>query len=347
MVALSENGQILACGYDEDGQCTAASHFILFRDVRQLYGYGQYVRHLEQDIQAHRAASHVEEAEQPRPQPYLSPEEAARAARGRFAVGMAHTITVGDQGDVITEGANDCGQRDLIAYESAVYVAAGPYRSAAILSDGRIVMAGRNSDGQGDAQALNSRMGGAEGADAEGVRWVQLSCGHSHTAVLRSDGRVFAVGANADGRCDTTPWQDVAEVSCGIRHTVARRTDGSCLATGDNRYGQCNLEEWRDIAMIAAGEFHTVGLVGDGRVVAVGDNRKGQCNVEGLEDIISVACLPEATLCVRRDGCVVIRGGSGYLNAAVEALRDVVALETCEHRVAAMTAKMELILLPK
>ena len=348
LVALGENGQILACGYDEDGQCTVANRFVIFRDVRQLYGYGQYARHLEQEIQAHQVSViRLEEETKPRARLNLPYAEAAREMRGKFAVGMGHAVILDGEGNVTVSGANDCGQQDLMTYESAVFVAAGPYRSAAILSDGRAVMAGRNSDGQGDAQGLNRWVDGMMDGDGHPLRWKQISCGHSHTAALRSDGRVFTVGANPDGRGDTALWRDAREVACGIRHTVARKADGTCLAVGDNRYGQCNLESWQDTVMIAAGEFHTVALLANGRVVSAGDNRKGQCNLEDLSDVIGVACLPEATLCVTGDGRVVMRGGSGELNAAVEALRDVVALETCEHRVAAMTANMELILLPK
>ena len=346
LVALNESGQVLSCGKDEDGQCSATAHFTIFRDVRQLYGYGQYSRHIEQEIQAHRVATVRAAGRGTDILHRLTPGEAARYMRGKFDIGMGHTILLSEQGTVETFGANDCGQRELVAIETATQVAAGPYRSAVILSDGRLVMAGRNSDGQGDAQTLNRELEG-EGSETQPKKtWLQVTCGHSHTVALRSDGYVFAVGANVDGRCDTARWRGVTDICCGIRHTVARKADGSCVATGDNRYGQCDLSSWQDTAMIAAGEFHTVALLTDGRVIATGDNRKGQCNVEDLTDIVSVACLPEATLCVRSDGTVVIRGGSGELDHAVEGLRRVVALATCEHRIAAMTADRELILIP-
>ncbi len=40
--ALTHEGQVLACGPNDDGQCSTPAHFTLFRDVRQLYGYGHY-----------------------------------------------------------------------------------------------------------------------------------------------------------------------------------------------------------------------------------------------------------------------------------------------------------------
>ena len=373
LVALNESGQILSCGEDEDGQCSATTHFVIFRDARQLYGYGQYSRRLEQEIQAHRATQAQAEDRAPDPLTLLPPAEAAQYMRGKFAVGMAHTVLLDEQGTVKACGANDCGQCDLVAFETATRVAAGPYRSAVILSDGRIIISGRNSDGQGDAQSLNRELepvapptfdiygtpspvtGTAASVSPDGQPdadipvteiWTRVACGHSHTVALRSDGRVFAVGANPDGRCDTSRWSDVAEICCGIRHTVACMHDGTCVATGDNRYGQCDVAPWQNVRVVAAGEFHTAALLDDGRVVAVGDNRKGQCRVEDLTDIISIACLPEATLCVRSDGRVIIRGGNRELDLAVDALRHIVAVEACEHRIAAVTANREMILIP-
>ena len=346
MIALAGNGQILSCGSDQEKQCTGSAHFTIFRDVRQLYGYGQYSRQIEMEIQAHRDSTEKKPKEKATPLAVRSPAEAAPLMRGRFDIGMGHVISLSEKGTIHTGGANDCGQGELTAYESAVQVAAGPYRSAAILSDGRIMMAGLNDEGQGDAHALNRELESTLDPSVRSYAWLQVSCGYTHTAALRSDGRVFAIGASPDGRCDTLLWRDVAEVVCGIRHTVACKKDGTCMAVGDDRYGQCNLQEWRDICMVAAGEFHTVALTSDGRVMAVGDNRKGQCEVEDLTDIISVACTPESTLCLRADGHVVIRGGSGEFNRAVEALQDIAALATCEHRIAAMSTTGEIHLIP-
>ncbi len=291
------------------------------------------------------------------------PLSTAHRTLGSFAVGMAHTLALGQGGAILAEGAGDNGQCDLKAYATAVWVAAGSYHSAAILADGRIILSGRNTDGQCDARALNRELdtvgGSAEESRNGGVptitepdpadlpyAWKQVACGLNHTAALRSDGRVYAIGQNPDGRCDTRKWRNVTQIACGIRHTVAVTAEGTCVATGDNRYGQCDTTLWKNLTMVAAGEFHTVALRADGRVEAVGDDRKGQCRVEDLRDIVSVACLPEATLCVTAEGRVIIRGGSGQHDKAIEALREVVAIHTCEHRIAALTVDRRMILIP-
>lgn len=291
------------------------------------------------------------------------PTVTARRALGSFALGMVHTLTLGEKGTMTAAGADDSGQCGIVTYAGAVQVAAGPYHSAAILADGSLAATGRNPDGRCDFRALNRELD-AVGVSADDARhgsasasgdpdptllpyaWLQVACGHEHTAALRSDGRVYAVGANPDGRCDTRQWRDVDFVACGVRHTVALRSDGTCVAAGDNRYGQCDVSLWKNIVMVAAGEFHTVGLRADGRVEVAGDNRKGQCRTEDLRDVVSVACLPEATLCIRADGRVILRGGDGEIDKAVEALREVVAIHTCEHRVAVLTTDRRVIPIP-
>ena len=343
VAAMAGNGQVLASGRDGDKQCSATAHFSLFRDARQLYGHGQYNRRIEMEIQANRAAEQTT-VNTPKPLPYASRYEAAEALRGKFAVGMAHTVSLDSEGILCAEGANDCGQCDLRGHGCVQAVSAGPYRSAAILEDGRMLMCGRNTDGQCDAQALNRELDSVGQTSETAFSWQAVACGQNHTAALRSDGRVYTIGANPDGRCDTRQWREVTHIACGVRHTVARRADGTCVAVGDNRYGQCNVSDWRGIRLVAAGEFHTVALTDDGRMLAVGDNRSGECDVEDLRDIIAIACLPEATVCVTAEGQVVIRGGSGKLD--VTALQNVVAVDTCEYRVAAMTMDEKLMVLP-
>ena len=287
--------------------------------------------------------------------------DAARSALSSFALGMGHSLKLDGAGAVMATGADDCGQCGLSFCGDALQVAAGPYHSAAILTDGSIMITGRNTDGRCDHRTLNRERDTVGASTEDSIHsssqsasrsvlqfhaWLQVACGHEHTVALRSDGRVFAVGASPDGRLDTRKWRDIQYVACGVRHTVALRADGTCVATGDNRYGQCDLSLWKNIVLVAAGEFHTVGLRADGRVEVAGDNRKGQCHAEDLRDVISVACLPEATLCVCADGRVVMRGGDGELGKAVESLREVVAIHTCEHRLAALTVDRRVIHLP-
>ena len=288
-----------------------------------------------------------------------SPALMAKALHGTVALGLVHTLSLGRGGEITALGVGESGQCDVAAYRTAVAVSAGPYHSAAVLADGRVALSGRNGFGQSDARTLNRALEAADGVIssdvADGVEhdasvlpfaWRAVACGYDHTAALRTDGRVFAIGENTDGRCDTAAWRNIRSIACGVSHTVGVTEEGTCVAVGDHRYGQCDVSGWRQISSVAAGEFHTVGLRSDGRVVAAGDNRRGQCRVDDLRDIIAIACLPEATLCVSADGRVILRGGPDEMDEPVEKLREIVAIHACEYRVAALTADRRLILIP-
>ena len=54
-----------------------------------------------------------------------------------------------------------------------------------------------------------------------GLSKPQVSAGMYHTAGLKSDGTLVAVGYNSYGQCDVTGWTDIAQVSAGMYHTIS------------------------------------------------------------------------------------------------------------------------------
>ena len=329
VVAVDRRGNMLADGLDTDRQCTGALSFALFRDLNQLYGHGCF-RPAEPQEESEDAAETMD-----------SPGLTAPC----LAVGMAHIAYLTADGRVVSSGDERRDLCDTASWQKATLVAAGPYHTAALLDDGRVSVVGRDIHTPAEVQRLNDALF-APSAEGDTLRGVYVDCGYRHTAAVRSDGRVFAVGLSPDGRCATESWENVAQVACGVRHTVGLLQDGTCVAVGDNEGGRCNVSEWRHIVAIAAGEFHTVGITADGRVVATGDDRYGQCRVDDLTDVVAVTCIPEATLCLHRDGRVSLRGGAHALRRDVAALRHVIAVAGCEHRVCALTADGSLIVMP-
>ena len=132
-----------------------------------------------------------------------------------------------------------------------------------------------------------------------------LSAGSSHSAGLKADGTVAAVGDNSAGQCNVGGWRDIVLVSSGDNCTFGLKRDGTVVATGDNSAGQCNVGGWRGITSISAKGRHVAGLKSDGTVVAAGDNIKGQCSVGGWRDIISVSAKDSYTVGVKADGTVI------------------------------------------
>ncbi len=279
--------------------------------------------------------------------PRADDADGARRVRRLLGCGIAHTVRVLPRGRVSAIGANDFGQCSVTDCRNVTAVSCG-LNHTAVVADGRIFANGQNRDGQCAYAALNAALVGVpDGQTRTGAAvFLAVACGYAHTAALRGDGRVFAIGASPDGRCDTSAWHGAVDIACGVRHTVAVLSDGHCVATGDNSRGQCAVGDWENVVMAACGEFHTVGVTADGRVLAAGTAGSEPCCVEDLRDVISVACLPEATVCVHADGHLTVRGGDRMLAEAAAPIRDAVAVDGKEYRLAVLTADRRVLFLP-
>ena len=156
-----------------------------------------------------------------------------------------------------------------------------------------------------------------------------IAAGTNHTAGVRADGKVIAVGYTGDGQCSVAGWRGAVAVAADLGHTVALKEDGTVTAAGKNDFGQCNVAAWTDIAAIAAGASYTVGLKSDGTVVAVGKNDFGQCNVTAWTDIVAIAADVYRTIGLKSDGTVVVAGWAASLyKAKASAWRDIAGISS-------------------
>ena len=169
-----------------------------------------------------------------------------------------------------------------------------------------------------------------------------IASGYDHTAGLKADGTVVAVGIDKSGRCNVTDWCDIVAIAAGS-DTMGLRSNGTVVATGDDVTGcrhnmanavervlsydylYANATDWRDIIDIAAGS-HSVGLRSNGTVVAGGYNKFGQCRVSGWRDIVAIAAGNYHTLGVKADGTVVAVGNNEHGQCNVAGWRNVVAV---------------------
>ena len=155
-----------------------------------------------------------------------------------------------------------------------------------------------------------------------------VSAGTRHTVYLRSDGTVFAVGDESDGRCIVNHWKDIVAVSAGHKHTVGLKVDGTVVAVGNNDNGQCNVSHWKNIVAVSAGAKHTIGLKTDGSVVATGSNEQGECNVNSWTDIVSISAGSVCSVGLKSDGTVVATGSNKYGQCDVSDWEDIVAISS-------------------
>lgn len=165
-----------------------------------------------------------------------------------------------------------------------------------------------------------------------------IAAGDGHTAAVRADGKVIAVGYTGDGQCSVASWRDAIAVAADAGHTVALRSDGTVLAAGKNDFGQCNVAGWTDIVSITVGASYTVGVRSDGTVVAAGKNDYGQCHVAGWTDIMAAAADVYRTIGLKTDGSVVVTGWttSLYKSKAI-AWRDIVGVSSSSYHTVGWT----------
>ena len=157
---------------------------------------------------------------------------------------------------------------------------------------------------------------------------VAVSTGGFHTVGLNADGRVLVVGNTNDGQHRASGWRDIVAVSAGDAYTVGLKADGTVVADGNNDSGQCKVSEWTDIVAISAGSDHTVGLKADGTVVAVGDNGDNRCDVSDWTDIVAISAGANHTVGLKADGTVVAVGSNGHGQCDVSDWTDIVAVST-------------------
>ena len=238
-------------------------------------------------------------------------------------------------------------------------ISAGSYNSAALRSDGTVVVVGDNDRGQCNTNEWNDIVAVSAGNKFTiGLRndgtvvaakssfgftygeccvdgWtdiVAVDTGINYSVGLRSDGTVVAVGDKQYGACDVSGWTDIVAVSAGGAHTVGLKSDGTVVAVGRNKDGQCDVSSWTDIVAVSAGGDHTIGLKSDGTVVAVGlntdwkGNYRGQCDVSDWTDIVAVSAGESYTVGLKSDGTVVIVGDNGNGRCDVSGWQDIVAI---------------------
>ncbi len=190
-------------------------------------------------------------------------------------------------------------------------VAAGWGYTVALRTDGTLWAWGNNYSGQlGIGTFTANAPYGTNTPQRIGsdTNWQTVAAAYYHTMALRTDGTLWAWGANSYGELGigslttnapygtNTPQQvgtnaDWQEVAPGAEHTVALRTDGTLWAWGHNNAGQLGNGTYTstttpqqvgtnsDWQAIAAGHSHTVALRADGTLWAWGDNENGQLGI--------------------------------------------------------------------
>ncbi|KMZ41850.1 MULTISPECIES: hypothetical protein [Bacillales] len=160
---------------------------------------------------------------------------------------------------------------------------------------------------------------------------VSSAAGPEHSLILKSDGTVWAWGANNYGQLGdgTTVQKNVpvqvkgltktTRIAAGMNHSVALKADGTVWSWGLNNEGQLGNSTYTnsvtpvqvvgltDVSEIAAGKYHSLALKKDGSVWIWGafgtrDNKPNK--VGDLTDIRAISAGGIHNLAVKKDGTV-------------------------------------------
>ncbi|MCI7623336.1 MAG: protein kinase [Clostridiales bacterium] len=184
-------------------------------------------------------------------------------------------------------------------------------------SDGTVVAAGSNEDGECDV------------SDWRDI--IAVSTGNGCIFGLKANGTVIAIGNNLDEQCEVSNWTNIVAVSAGQWHTVGLRADGTVVAVGSTIDGQCSVSGWRDIVAVSAGSDFTAGLRSDGTVVATGQ----LFDVSGWKDIAAISAGGAFLAGLRPDGTVLVTVPQVL---DVSAWTDIVAISAGESHIVGLRA---------
>jgi alpha-tubulin suppressor-like RCC1 family protein len=246
-----------------------------------------------------------------------------------LSAGSSHSLALKLDGTVLAWGANSNGQLGdgtTISKMNPVQVtgfgpnsgitavAAGASHNLALSSDGSLWAWGSNSSGQlGDGTTVQKTVPVRVTGFGPGSGVIGIAAGNSHSLAVKSDGTLWAWGANNNGQLGdgssasrAIPVQvvdvsgvgfltGITTVGTGSFHTLALKADGSTLAWGSNASGQLGDGSTiqRNIPVqvsapaftkIVGGVTHTVAIRSNGDVWAWGSNASGQLGDVTLTD---------------------------------------------------------------
>ncbi|HEX7957129.1 MAG TPA: hypothetical protein VF508_09310, partial [Pyrinomonadaceae bacterium] len=224
-----------------------------------------------------------------------------------------YTLALKDDGTVWGWGENKSGQvydgskdelRNLpvqvAGVSNATAIAAGSGFALALKGDGTVWGWGDNSMGQlGNADAPAAKSATVQVKGLSGVK--AIAAGGSHALALKTDGTLWAWGANGGGQLNTGAWDDsphyvplfvasdVVALAAGPGQTYAVKSDGTVWVCGYNFYGLAGqpstvshiptltkMQGLSNVTAVFSGEKNSFAVRSDGTLWAWGDNEYGQ-----------------------------------------------------------------------
>ena len=209
--------------------------------------------------------------------------------------------------------ANKSSPNQIGSLTNWLQVSCGGYFALAIKTDGTLWGWGYNGNGQ---LGLGNNVTNYSSPVQVGglTSWLQVSAGRYSVAAIKTDGTLWAWGANGSGQLGLnngsqysvpkqvgtlTNWKSVYS---GYNHTAAIKTDGTLWLWGNNYYGQLGLNSSGQYAYysspkqvgaltnwssVCAGFYNTAAIKTDGTLWTWGENNYGHLGLNNMNNYSS------------------------------------------------------------
>ena len=234
-----------------------------------------------------------------------------------ISIDIYGTLTIGLQENGVAKIAGTYNKQeiyDLAIWNNLIDIAAGEQFVVGLKSNGTVIAAGHNGDGQINVESWNNV--------------IDIDAGARFTVALTENKELLFSGCDngqiEDFEKHKDAWKDVINISAsggekggkGKGHTVGLKSNNTLVAVGDNDYGQCDfsdIEKWSDIIKVATGDWYTVGLKSDGTVVMTGENFSGNKYIDEeilneYDNIVDIAAGYGQTILLTSEGEIICFG---------------------------------------
>ena len=187
----------------------------------------------------------------------------------QISCGKYHTFILKNDGSIYSCGYNNSGQLGLGDTSNKTtftkvttninndvkQIDCGNSHVFILKNDGSVWGCGDNSNSQLGLNNINNKNNFTQVTTNINNDVKHISCGNSHTFIIKNDGSVWACGSNGNGQIGlgsastkktftqvtTNINNDVKQIACGDTRTFILKNDGSAWACGLNNKGQLGL----------------------------------------------------------------------------------------------------------